>query len=246
MTLLQSVLFFGLPGLAVLLAAYLGIPLAVAQGIPIIIAWTVALWLPVILLMLVLVRRSAKAQPEVPFRTRFRLVKMTRSHWIAVFAGFVLLQVMELFLSRSAAVLAGWNLVPLPPVLPELFDPSTDVGAGLSTFFGVPVRGNWWLVVFWLGWLILNIGGEELLWRGYVLPRQERIFGRYAWLVNGICWNLLFHAFMWWNYLTLVPISLTVPFLVQRYQNTWVGICIHGLGNLLVLVILIPSIAGWI
>lgn len=133
-----------------------------------------------------------------------------------------------------------------PPVIPELFDPALDIGAGLATFFGVPVAGNWWLILFWLGWLAVNIGGEELLGRGCALPLQERVFGRYAWLVNGICWNLLIHAFMKWNFLTLMPISLAIPFLVQRYKNTWIGIYIHGLGNLMVLVILIPSIAGWV
>ncbi len=104
------------------------------------------------------------------------------------------------------------------------------------------VNGAWWLIVYWLGWVVINIGGEELLWRGYALPRQEKVFGRYAWLVNGLCWNLLFHFFMNWNVLVLMPISLTIPYLVQKYQNTWIGIYIHGIGNLLFLLVLIPEI----
>jgi membrane protease YdiL (CAAX protease family) len=91
----------------------------------------------------------------------------------------------------------------------------------------------------------VNIGGEEILWRGYALPLQEQAFGKHAWIVNGLCWNLLIHAFMWWNYIVLMPISLAIPYLVQRYRNTWLGIYIHGFGNLLVLAVLIPSIAGW-
>jgi Type II CAAX prenyl endopeptidase Rce1-like len=37
---------------------------------------------------------------------------------------------------------------------------------------------------------LLNILGEEFLWRGVVLPRQEVAFGRRAWVVNGILWLL--------------------------------------------------------
>ncbi|MEM8657214.1 MAG: CPBP family intramembrane glutamic endopeptidase, partial [Pseudomonadota bacterium] len=156
------------------------------------------------------------------------------------------LQICELVLFRTAAFLAELALLPIPPVIPELFSPRFNLDEGLETFFGVPVAGNWWLVLFWLGWLVVNIGGEELLWRGYALPLQERVFGGNAWIVNGLCWNVLVHAFMWWNVLTLLPISLAVPYLVQRYQNTWIGIYLHGVGNLLVLAILIPSIAGWL
>jgi membrane protease YdiL (CAAX protease family) len=166
--------------------------------------------------------------------------------WVLIAVAFVIVQVGEISLSGTGAFFARLPLFSTPDVLPELFDPQLDIEAGLTTFFAVPVRGNWWLVVFWLGWLIVNVGGEELLWRGYALPLQERYFGKYAWLVNGLCWNLLIHAFMRWNFLTLMPISLVIPYLVQRTKNTWIGIYIHGFGNLLVLVILVPSIAGWI
>jgi hypothetical protein len=33
---------------------------------------------------------------------------------------------------------------------------------------------------------VLNIVGEEFVWRGVVLPRQEVAFGGRAWLVNGV------------------------------------------------------------
>ena len=40
-------------------------------------------------------------------------------------------------------------------------------------FMGMPLKGAWWLVVFYtIGW-ILNILGEELWYRGFMLPRQE-------------------------------------------------------------------------
>jgi membrane protease YdiL (CAAX protease family) len=47
---------------------------------------------------------------------------------------------------------------------------------------------------------------------------------------------------MRWNFIVLMPISLISPYLVQKYKNTWIGVIIHGTGNLLVFVILIPGI----
>lgn len=246
MTLIQSLLFFGLPGLAILLALYFAVPIATSLGIPLIVSWPVGLWMPIVVALGWVLLRLRRSSEPFQIRERLRLNKVQRGDWIAIAVAIAGLQVAELSLSGTGAFLSDFWFFSPPEILPELFDPKLDIEAGLTTFFAVPVKGNWWLVLFWLGWLVVNIGGEELLWRGYALPLQERVFGKYAWLVNGLCWNLLIHAFMRWNFLTLMPSSLVIPYLVQRRRNTWVGICIHGIGNLLVLALLIPSIAGWI
>ncbi|WP_341365617.1 CPBP family intramembrane glutamic endopeptidase [Yoonia sp. BS5-3] len=246
MNLAQSILFFGLPGFVILVALYFGVPIATSLGIPLIVSWTAGLWLPIILLLCWVLVRHFRNPKSDEFKERFRLKKLQRGDWIAIAVAFVAVQVCEISLSRTGAIISEMWFFSTPSVIPELFDPGLDIEAGLSTFFAVPVEGNWWLLVFWLGWLVINIGGEELLWRGYALPLQERVFGGYAWLVNGLCWNLLVHAFMRWNFLTLMPVSLVIPYLVQHRKNTWIGIYLHGLGNALVLLILVPSIAGWI
>ena len=52
--------------------------------------------------------------------------------------------------------------------------------------------------------LIFNIVGEELWWRGYIFPRQEKQHGRFTWVLHGLLWTL-FHAFKWWDLIGLVP-----------------------------------------
>ena len=43
---------------------------------------------------------------------------------------------------------------------------------------GIPLGGAWWVLFYYATVILLfNIGGEELWWRGYVLPRQELAFG---------------------------------------------------------------------
>jgi membrane protease YdiL (CAAX protease family) len=88
--------------------------------------------------------------------------------------------------------------------------------------------GRYWILAVWLTFFVLNIVGEELVWRGVALPRQEVAFGERAWLVNGFLWWLFHAAFPWQVLLTLVPITLLLPYVVQRRRSTWTGIVIHA------------------
>ena len=92
-----------------------------------------------------------------------------------------------------------------------------------------PLRpGRYWILAAWLPFFVLNIGGEEFLWRGVVLPRQEVAVGAKAWLVNGTGW-LLFHLpFGPAIVLLLAPTTYILPYVVQRRRNSWIGVVIHA------------------
>jgi len=75
--------------------------------------------------------------------------------------------------------------------------------------------------------LSFNIFGEELWWRGYILPRQEEAYGRWTWAVHGLLWLLWHVAFYPWQVFALLLICLTVPYIAQRRQNIWPAIIIH-------------------
>lgn len=90
---------------------------------------------------------------------------------------------------------------------------------------------RYWLFLAWLPYFIFNIVGEELMWRGYLLPRQSAALGRNAWVLNGFLWAI-FHVGIGWRIaIVLLPIEFVVPYVVQKRQNTWLGIVIHGLYN---------------
>ncbi|RPI06226.1 MAG: CPBP family intramembrane metalloprotease, partial [Ignavibacteriae bacterium] len=91
--------------------------------------------------------------------------------------------------------------------------------------------GEYWLFIVWLPYFFFNIVGEELLWRGYLLPRQAGALGNYAWILNGFLWAI-FHVGIGWRIaILLLPIEFIVPYVVQKRKNTWLGILIHGLYN---------------
>jgi membrane protease YdiL (CAAX protease family) len=78
--------------------------------------------------------------------------------------------------------------------------------------------------------LPFNVLGEELWWRGIILPRQELAFGKAAWVTNGLLWAT-FHAFKWWAVPAMMITCLVVPFIAQRTRSTWPGIVLHFVLN---------------
>jgi len=141
-----------------------------------------------------------------------------------------------------SAIFVKRNLGLLQPTLQSVrfFDPSGFHREffshfGPEDFMGVPLRGAWWILVYYaVVMLVCNIGGEELWWRGYVLPRQELAFGKSAWVVHGIFWSA-FHLFMQptlWDTVRMVITGVALSFVAQRTKSTWLGIIGHSFGNL--------------
>ena len=97
-------------------------------------------------------------------------------------------------------------------------------------------------MVYFLGW-ILNIVGEELWYRGWMLPRQEASFGNKAWIVNAVMFTFQ-HTFQPWNMLAMLPGSLFVCYAVQRRKKTWLSILWHGILNISLLFFLIQGVVS--
>jgi len=89
-------------------------------------------------------------------------------------------------------------------------------------------KGRYWLLIVWFPYWILNILGEEFLWRGVMLPRQEIAFGKYAWLIHGLGWGLFHIAFGWQLLITLIPLIFIQSYIVQKTKNSWIGVIMHG------------------
>ena len=94
--------------------------------------------------------------------------------------------------------------------------------------------------VYFLGWFF-NIFGEEFWYRGWMLPRQEIAFGKYAWLVNGLMFNFQ-HIYMAWSLIAMLPGSLIVAYIVQRRKKTWMSVIFHGLANIVLFIFVIQGV----
>ena len=128
-------------------------------------------------------------------------------------------------------------------VWPAEFGPGGTDNLTPGQFMGMPLKGQWWLVLFYsIGWF-LNIVGEEFWFRGYILPRQELAFGKFAWLVNGLMFTLN-HLWQPWILIAILPSSLLLAYVVQSRKNTWIGIIQHGFVNIGLLLLLIGGVIG--
>lgn len=89
-----------------------------------------------------------------------------------------------------------------------------------------------WVLAAWLPLFFFNIAGEELWWRGYMLPRQEQSHGGAAWMVHGLG-LAVFHLPLGLH-LTIIasPVLFGLPLVVQRRRNLWTGFIVHGIFNM--------------
>jgi membrane protease YdiL (CAAX protease family) len=231
-----AVLFFAIPSLAVTMAYYWGIPALAELGLPEYQAFLVATGAPLFgLLVAALVAHSLEGRllTWAAFSNRFRLRRMAGKDWLWALGGF-LFTTLGFGLMILSDSLASRGIIPLPASLPASLHPSLRVG-GVSAYrelMGEGAIGNWGVIALILWTLFSNVIGEELYFRGYLLPRQELAHGRRAWLIHFVLWTL-FHAFIYWRWLYVLAITLPVTYITYRRQNTWQGIFIHGLHNII-------------
>lgn len=90
---------------------------------------------------------------------------------------------------------------------------------------------SWVLPLMYLGMMAGSIM-EELLWRGYLLPIQERTLGKYAWVLNGTFWAIS-HILIY-NPVKIFFPALCYSFIASKYKNTTYTIIIHLVVNTIV------------
>ena len=109
----------------------------------------------------------------------------------------------------------------------ELFVGKIDTSPPFMAFETLS-QGRYWLLAVWVPYWILNILGEEFLWRGVMMPRQEVVFGKNTWIIHGIGWGVFHIAFGWQLLITLIPLIFIQSYIVQKTKNSWVGVIMHG------------------
>jgi membrane protease YdiL (CAAX protease family) len=173
------------------------------------------------------------------FSTRYRLRPLKRVDWLWTVGMFLFAGIGAMGLSFVQTRLITIPLFAPHPAFPSEFIDPYKIQPGY--LFEMPLKGEWWIIfMYFLGWF-LNIFGEEFWYRGWMLPRQELAFGKYAWLVNGLMFNFQ-HIYMPWNLIAMLPGSLFVSYAVQRQKKTWMSILWHGSLNILLLVYVIQGV----
>lgn len=135
-------------------------------------------------------------------------------------------------------VLAGYLDAPVGRLLPQLqLPPFANQAALVSGAF----EGAWWLLgVVLVSHLFNYFLGEELLFRGVLLPKMQGVFGRSDWVANAALFGL-YHLHKPWMIPSLVVGSLAITWPARRFRSNWMAVVVHGVEGLPALV-LVPAV----
>jgi len=240
----QALLYFGIPS-AIFSASILGLlPWMIRQGASPFVTFNVTFGGPLALMLVSAIlayRLEGRPWSMSAFRERMRLGRFDwrLGVWGLAIGAF----------SAFGGPLINRVIQPLEQVrlytAPQEFTAVMGSVAGGNTFLGVPAAGNWWLLLWGVACLIiLNIFGEELWWRGYILPRQELANGRWAWVVNGVLWaafHIFYHTTLF-SFVSYVPGTCALAYVAHRTRSTWPGVIGHTIANIAFLVFLFRGV----
>ncbi len=214
------------PGALVAVAFVVLAPLVKAVGLPPIAALLAAILVvlvPVELgLVLWAVRRDGAAA-ALPYRQRLALREW---FWlfpvliVAAFVGFGVHRLVEPWLIGLFGWLPEWFVVPIPL-------------GGLNDYSGAA-----WIVTLCAFFVLNGVIGpvvEELYFRGFLLPRMERL-GRWAPLVNATLFSI-YHFWSPWQLVARILGIGPMVYAVWWKRNVYLGMAVHCALNTLAVVL---------
>ena len=217
--LLHTLLIFGTAGLVLYLESNFLIPyLSSITSTETVIWWFIVaafgMFIPLLVLAMCMVHKEGWLFKAGMWKNRLRFQKLNSGDWIWGIGGMIVIGMLSYVIIFLLEKITGPTNHQPPFMQFESLGP-----------------GRYWILLVWLPFWIFNIMGEEILWRGVILPRQEVSFGKYAWMIQGFGWGLFHIAFGWQLLITLLPILFILPYIVQKRKNSWIGVLIHAAIN---------------
>lgn len=135
-----------------------------------------------------------------------------------------------LFSFLASQVLGG----PLDQFTTALFPLPTY--ADIHTLDDPQFVGQWWIMGVALLSSVFNYFlGEELLFRGVLLPRMPAVFGRWDWLANAVLFGL-YHLHKPWALPSIILSNLAISWPARQFRSNWLAVAVHGVEGLVLLV----------
>jgi uncharacterized protein len=139
------------------------------------------------------------------------------------------------------AYLGSWLDTAWTDWLPFLHEPSYTNAQSLAD---PKFQGQWWILGLALTSMLFNyVLGEELLFRGVLLPRMAGVFGRWDWVANSVLFGL-YHVHKIWAWPSMITTAFGLSWAARRYRSFWMGVIVHGVEGFFIVVI-VAVLAGW-
>jgi membrane protease YdiL (CAAX protease family) len=157
--------------------------------------------------------------------------------WLALLIPLFALSVLLIAPLLDGAWLAAFPFLAEPPEF--------SLGQLLAEPGIRALAGAWWLYALFLLLALFNtVLGEELLFRGILLPRMEGSFGRWDWVANGVLFGI-YHVHQPWGIPSSVfdgALLFALP--ARRYRCAWLGIAVHSTQSVYFALVLLPAFLG--
>jgi membrane protease YdiL (CAAX protease family) len=149
--------------------------------------------------------------------------------------------VVLLILGMSLSMVMGpvnRSLASVPRFVPPAWwpansNPNVEVKSAADVFPDVNLVGNYgFVLLYFLIGLVGNIFGEEIYYRGYLLPRMRDAFGRWDWVANGVLFTLK-HVYQRWLYHDILVSGLAFAFAAGPLGSLPLAMSFHWIGNFL-------------
>jgi uncharacterized protein len=104
----------------------------------------------------------------------------------------------------------------------------------MAAFLGSPegkaeLLGAWDFFILFIVQAVFNtVIGEELLFRGLLLPRMAGVFGKWDWVANGILFGFYHWHQPWMLLSAAIEAALLFAFPTKRFRSAWFGIIAHS------------------
>jgi uncharacterized protein len=106
------------------------------------------------------------------------------------------------------------------------------------------LEGAWQVLVLFIVLGIFNtILGEELLFRGILLPKMSGVFGRRDWVANGLLFGV-YHLHQPWGIFNSILTGFVYAWPSRRFRSAWMGIAIHSIETVFFVVIALGLVLG--
>jgi membrane protease YdiL (CAAX protease family) len=100
-------------------------------------------------------------------------------------------------------------------------------------------RGAWgWFAVVVVQGVFNTVLGEDLLFRGLLLPRMRGVFGRGDFVANGVLFAF-YHLHQPWSILAALADIILTAYRTRRWQSVWMSIIVHSAQSVFVFFVIL-------
>lgn len=161
----------------------------------------------------------------------------TVNYWLFLWLIPMFLIYMALEASPIGVFIGELILIPFPWIadLPFL---------DLSRLAVPELKGAWWLVAVAVVACIFNYAlGEELLFRGVLLPKMNSAFGDWDWVANSVLFSF-YHLHRPTQFLGFILGTMAWVWPAKRFRSNWFPLILHGFEGIFVITGAVAVAAG--